>query len=80
MANINISWTTIPADTSDIETYEVYVCDATANGHFTTAAQLQTKLDAIQGGATPKNSRITLTDDPQKREFNFSHIACQAAA
>ena len=22
----------------------------------------------------PKNSRITLTDDPQKREFNFSHI------
>jgi len=52
MANINISWTTIPADTSDIASYEVYVCDATANGHFTTAAQLQTKLDAIQGGAT----------------------------
>ena len=52
MANINISWTTNPADTSDITSYEVYVCDATANGHFTTAAQLQTKLDAIQGGSS----------------------------
>ncbi|HAT53209.1 MAG TPA: hypothetical protein DCS80_08140 [Betaproteobacteria bacterium] len=62
MANINISWTTIPADTSDIETYEVYVCDATANGHFTTAAQLQTKLDAIQGGATAGAQGLELVE------------------
>lgn len=62
MANINISWTTNPTDTSDIDTYEVYVCDATANGHFTTAAQLQTKLDAIQGGSNAGAQNLELVE------------------
>lgn len=53
MANINISWTDNPADVSDIDSYEVYVCDATPTGHFGTAAALQTKLDAIHA-ATDK--------------------------
>lgn len=56
MANINVSWTTNPTTTSDIDSYEVYVCDATSNGHFTTAAQLQAKLDLIHGGASTANS------------------------
>ena len=62
MANINVSWTTNPADTSDIDSYEVYVCDATATGHFTTAAELQTKLDAIQGGQTPASQGLVLVE------------------
>lgn len=49
MADINITFTPVTGST-DINSYEVYVCDATSSGHFTTAAQLQTKLDAIHGG------------------------------
>jgi hypothetical protein len=51
MADINVTFTPVTGS-SDIDSYEVYVCDATSNGHFTDAASLQTKLDAIHGGAT----------------------------
>ena len=53
MANINVSWSTNPADTSDIDSYEVYVCDATPTGHFGTATALQAKLDAIHAATDP---------------------------
>ena len=62
MAKINISWTTNPVDTTDIDSYEVYVCDATASGHFTTADQLQTKLNAIQGGSNAAAEGLELIE------------------
>ena len=62
MANINVSWTTNPTVTSDIASYEVYVCDATAGGHFTDAAGLQTKLDNIHGGATASSQGLDLIE------------------
>ena len=62
MANINVTWNTNPTDTSDIDSYEVFVCDGTATGHFTTAAALQTKLDAIQGGATAASQGLELIE------------------
>lgn len=62
MADINVTWTTNPTTTSDIDSYEVYVCDSTSNGHFTTAAQLQTKLDAIHGGATASSQGLDLIE------------------
>lgn len=49
MADINVTFTPVTGS-SDIDSYEVYVCDATASGHFTTAAALQAKLDNIHGG------------------------------
>ena len=60
MANINVTWTTNPTTTSDIDSYEVYVCDGSS--HFTTAAQLQTKLDAIHGGATASSQGLDLIE------------------
>ena len=51
MADINITFTPVTGST-DIDSYEVYVCDGNPSGHFTTAAELQTKLDAIHGGQT----------------------------
>ena len=57
MANINVSWTPVTGAT-DIDSYEVFVCDATATGHFTTAAALQTKLDAVHA-ATDKAAEMT---------------------
>ena len=59
MANINVTWTN-PADTSDIASYEVYVCNGSA--HFTTAAAFQTKLDAIYGGATASSQGLDLIE------------------
>lgn len=62
MANINVQWDTNPTVTSDIDSYEVYVCDATANGHFTTAAELQAKLDLIHGGQTAVSQGLVLVE------------------
>ena len=62
MANINVTWSTNPTDTSDIASYEVYVCDGTSAGHFTTAAELQTKLDAIHGGADAASQGLDLIE------------------
>lgn len=62
MANINVTWTTNPTDTSDIDSYEVYVCDGTPTGHFGTAAALQTKLDAIHGGADAASQGLVLIE------------------
>ena len=50
MANINISWTPVTGAT-DIDSYEVFVCDGTATGHFATGAALQTKLEAVHAAA-----------------------------
>lgn len=50
MANINISWTPVTGAT-DIDSYEVFVCDGTATGHFATGAALQTKLQAVHDAA-----------------------------
>ena len=62
MANINVTWTTNPVDTSDIASYEVYVCDGSPAGHFTTDAEFQTKLDAIHGGATVASQGLDLIE------------------
>ena len=62
MANINISWTDNPADVSDIDSYEVYVCDATPTGHFADAAALQAKLDEIHGGQTAASQGLVLVE------------------
>ena len=56
MANINISWTPVTGAT-DIDSYEVFVCDGTATGHFATGAALQTKLEAVHA-ATDKAAEI----------------------
>ena len=76
MANINVTWTTNPTDTSDIDSYEVFVCDGTATGHFATAAALQTKLDAIQGGATAASQGLELIEsitDLTAKSITSSH-------
>jgi hypothetical protein len=62
MADINVTWTTNPTTTSDIDSYEVYVCDSTSNGHFTDAAALQTKLDTIHGGASALSQGLILIE------------------
>jgi hypothetical protein len=73
MANINVTWTN-PTDTSDISSYEVYVCDGSS--HFTTAAAFQTKLDAIYGGATVTSQGLDLIesiDDTTKTAITSLH-------
>lgn len=62
MANINVTWSTNPTDTSDIDSYEVYVCDATATGHFIDAAGLQAKLDLIHDGQTAASQGLVLVE------------------
>lgn len=61
MADINVTFTPVTGS-SDIDSYEVYVCDATPSGHFTTAAALQTKLDAIHGGASALSEGLVLVE------------------
>ena len=61
MANINLTWTPVTGST-DIDSYEVYVCDGTSSGHFANAAALQTKLDAIHGGATASSQGLELIE------------------
>jgi len=61
MANINVTWTPVTGST-DIDSYEVYVCDGTSAGHFADAAALQTKLDAIHGGATASSQGLDLIE------------------
>jgi len=61
MANINVTWTPVTGST-DIDSYEVYVCDGTSSGHFANAAALQTKLDAIQGGASVSSQGLELIE------------------
>jgi len=61
MANINVTWTPVTGST-DIDSYEVYVCDGTSAGHFANAAALQTKLDAIHGGATASSQGLDLIE------------------
>ena len=59
MANINITWNN-PADTSDIESYEVYHCDLV--NHITDEAGFQTALDAVHGGATPTSQNLVVVE------------------
>ena len=61
MANIKLTWD-VPADVSDIDTFEVYVCD-TLN-HKTTDAEFQTSLDAIHAGtSTVGGENLVLVQD-----------------
>lgn len=48
MANINLSWS-VPTNTDDIDSYEVYVCNLTA--HIADEADAQARLDAIHAAA-----------------------------
>lgn len=61
MATINVTWTPVTGST-DINSYEVYVCDGTSAGHFSDAAALQTKLNAIHGGATASSQGLELIE------------------
>jgi hypothetical protein len=61
MANIKLTWD-VPTDVSDIDTFEVYVCD-TVN-HKTTDAEFQTSLDAIHAGtSTIGGENLVLVQD-----------------
>ena len=61
MANIKLNWTN-PTDVSDIDTFEVYVCDT--NVHKTTDAEFQTSLDAIHAGtSTVGGENLVLVQD-----------------
>ena len=61
MANIKLTWNA-PTDVSDIDTFEVYVCD-TVN-HKTTDAQFQASLDAIHAGtSTVADENLILVQD-----------------
>lgn len=71
MANINITWTN-PLDVSDIDTYEVYVCDL--NDHKTTDAQFQTALDQIFAGTStvPAENLVLVEDNIAKTRNSIS--------
>ena len=61
MANIKLTWD-VPGDVSDIDTFEVYVCDT--NVHKTTDAEFQTSLDAIHAGtSTVGGENLVLVQD-----------------
>ena len=49
MANINVTWTPLPSTVSDVDSYEVYVCDLSA--HITSEADAQARLDTIHAAA-----------------------------
>lgn len=75
MANINVTWTPVTGST-DIDSYEVFVCDGTSAGHFSDAAALQTKLDAIHGGATASSQGLELVEsvtDLTKNSITSAH-------
>ena len=74
MANINVTWTPVTGST-DIDSYEVYVCDGTSSGHFANPTALQTKLDAIQGVASASSQGLELIESITDLTSDSTHFS-----